>query len=107
MNTTKMIEAEQLSAAKFRTKEAQLLMMLARQQFRPSYQVPVTVKRDGSRWICLLESSPEMLECPVAYGSCPEQAMDNFDALWSGAGYQLEEADLEVDDDDDEYQEKY
>jgi len=66
--------------------------------FRPSRQLPITVVREGSQWVCSFETDQDPLKCVTAYGSCPEQATQNFDALWNGSGHFLPDA-MEEDED--------
>jgi len=98
LNTESQIDGFRLSKAKAESEHAQYETHLVMMQFRPCYQVPCTIKRDGSRWICTLESSPNVLECVTAYGESPAQAMENFDAVWLGTGYVLPEPKEEDDD---------
>ena len=51
--------------------------------------------------MCIHPSSEDELECPVAYGASPDQAMSNFDALWMGRGLELDPYDPENDSDAD------
>lgn len=76
------------------TAQAQLAIIL--QSNRPSLNLPVTIRREGPNWICMFESSEDQLECPIAYGDCPAQAMLNFDLLWYGTGQEL--SDIEGDE---------
>ncbi len=67
---------------------------------RPSRQLPITVRREGTRWLCLFECDSDILNCVVAYGDCPEQATMNFDYMWNGiGGFKLE---MEEEDDEPE-----
>ncbi|MCI0564798.1 MAG: hypothetical protein MN733_40545 [Nitrososphaera sp.] len=59
--------------------------------FSPHRNVPVRIFRDGSRWVCLYQSHPDIMKCVVAYGDSPAQACFNFDNLWLGIGTVLEE----------------
>ena len=62
---------------------------------RPSMSYPVSISLDGSRWVCSLETDPDPLKCPVAYGESPRQACENFDCLWNGAAEFLVEQETE------------
>jgi len=66
--------------------------------FRPSRQLPISVFREGGRWVCMFETDPDQLKCVIAYGDSPEQATQNFDALWNGTGQFLPDQ-LEEDED--------
>jgi len=64
--------------------------------FRPSRQLPISVTRDGSRWVCLFECDPDPMKCVIAYGESPEQATVNFDYLWNGVpGFVIEDTEEE------------
>ena len=66
-------------------KTAQYEMIHVGMGLRPSRQLPISVVRDGSRWVCIFETDPDPLKCVIAYGESPEQATQNFDMLWNGA----------------------
>lgn len=85
------LEQTELKTALFEMKIAQANYIAAWSRLRPSHNLPITIKREGSRWVCLLESDPDPLNCPIAYGESPSQAMSNFDNLWNGAGIILQE----------------
>lgn len=70
------------------------------QGLRPCHAYPVTIRRDGSHWMCIMESAEDITDCPVAYGGSPAQALANFDALWNGAG-------IEIDPGEEEEEEKF
>ena len=73
---------------------ARLKVIEMQMRFLPHCNVPVTVTRDGSRWVCMFESDPDPMKCVVAYGASPAQACSNFDALWNGAeGFLIEDED--------------
>ena len=63
---------------------AQLRAVYALNVLKPSFNFPVRVYLDGSRWVCIYDTNEDMLKCPVAYGESPKQACDNFDNLWNG-----------------------
>ena len=96
------IKRAQLRKALWEAKSAKLRFQLLQLQYRPSLNLPVTVKRDGGHWVCLLETSDDLLECPVAYGESPFQATLNFDALWMGTAHLLDAPDAEDDGDEDD-----
>lgn len=91
MNLDSEIKQCQLRIAKHNERAAEYEATAAFNMIRPSCCLPCTIKRDGSRWLCILESSPDVMECPMAYGESPAQAMLNFDHLWLGAGIQLDD----------------
>jgi len=66
-----------------RAKLEHIAVMLS---FRPSRQLPISVVREGAHWVCSFETDPDPLKCVTAFGDSPEQATQNFDALWNGAG---------------------
>jgi len=82
-----MINKEQmeLELMAIKIKSAKLDMIRSMNWLRPSFTFPVNVFLDGSRWVCSLETHPDPLKCPIAYGSSPAQACENFDNLWMGA----------------------
>lgn len=71
--------------------------------FRPSHQLPISITRDGSRWVCIFQCDPDPLKCVIAYGDCPEQATQNFDALWNGVGVFLPDVVEEEEDQEEEF----
>jgi hypothetical protein len=76
-----------LMEAKANAEAAELQKRLVMQQFRPCKVYPVLVYHDGLRWVCeyaaMANEFQETDGVPaVAYGMCPEEAMQNFDALW-------------------------
>lgn len=92
--------------AKFKAEKARLESLLVQQQFRPCYNMPVLLRRDGAAWLCILEMAPDIDDCVHAYGNSPHQAMLNFDQAWYGqpvAGSQAVTS--ESDDEEDEYEE--
>ena len=81
---------KQILAAKL--KKAELSVVETMMNFRPSRQLPISVRREGSRWLCVFECDDDPTKCVVAYGESPEQATRNFDYLWNGApGFVMEE----------------
>jgi len=76
-----------LMEAKAKAEAAELQKRLVMQQFRPCKIYPVLIYHDGLRWVCeyaaMASEFQETDGVPaVAYGMCPEEAMQNFDALW-------------------------
>ena len=76
-----------LMEAKAKAEAAELQKRLVMQHFRPCRIYPVLVYHDGLRWVCeyaaMANEFQETDGVPaVAYGMCPEEAMQNFDALW-------------------------
>lgn len=92
--------------ARIRAETAAVQQQVEVRKLKPSWYLPVEIYRDGSKWVCILESSEELLDCPVAYGDSPKQACDNFDALWIGSGFVLPD-NFGEEDDEDEDQEEY
>jgi len=81
---------KKILALKLRKAELQLTEVMM--NFRPSRQLPISVRREGSRWLCIFECDPDPTQCVVAYGESPEQATANFDYLWNGApGFVIED----------------
>jgi hypothetical protein len=73
-------------------KRAELSVSSQYMNFRPSRQLPISVRREGSRWLCVFECDDDPLKCVAAYGESPEQATMNFDYLWNGApGFVIED----------------
>ena len=106
------IKQAKLAKAQAEAEAATLKLRLIQLGFRPSLNLPVRVYREGGHWVCVLETSEEMTECPVAYGDSPHQACINFDHLWLGLGVVMEhphvpDDDEEHDDDDDELDEEF
>jgi len=89
------IEQLELKTAYFEMKEAEAKFANVFQRLRPSYSFPITLRRENARWVCLLETDPDILNCPIAYGNSPAQAMLNFDLLWNGAGIEIKPPDDE------------
>jgi hypothetical protein len=76
-----------LMEAKSKAETAELQKRLVMQQFRPCKIYPVLIYHDGLRWVCeyaaMASEFQETDGVPaVAYGMCPEEAMQNFDAFW-------------------------
>ena len=76
-----------LMEAKAKAEAAELQKRLVMQQFRPCKIYPTIIYHDGLRWVCEYASiGTEFQEYEgtgaVAYGMCPEEAMQNFDASW-------------------------
>jgi len=81
-----------IKKARLEVEAARLRVIEMQMRFLPHCNVPVTVTREGSRWVCMFETDPDPLNCVVAYGESPAQACSNFDALWNGApGFVLED----------------
>lgn len=99
LNTLKLIE-----------KQEEYNLISIQHSFRPSHQMPVSVTREGSRWVCMIRTAEDLMDCPVAYGDYPEQAMLNFDHLWLGMGLQIDPTlgvIREDEDDSGEYKETF
>lgn len=95
-----LVEHFRSQEAMLRAKITQTEWYMAQMRARPSYYTPCTIRRNGSRWECILASSSDPLECVVAYGDSPEEASANYDHLWWGTGVKLDPP-AETDDDDD------
>ena len=89
------MENLELLEQKYKTDLADLELLIARLSLLPHNCLPITVTRDGSRWVCMYECHPDPLRCVIAYGESPKQACENFDNLWNGTGYVLEEVEEE------------
>lgn len=92
---------KQLLKHKIETAKLEHLSVLM--SFRPSRQLPINIVREGGKWVCSFETDPDEMKCVTAYGDCPEQATQNFDALWNGVGHFLPEAQEEEDDQPEEF----
>jgi len=84
------LEQIELKTAFYKMKTAEVKYVRVMQSLRPSFNLPITIRREGSRWVCVVESDPDITNCPVAYGGSPAQAMQNFDILWNGGGVELQ-----------------
>jgi len=84
---------------------------LAMQQLRPCKLYPVLMYHDGLRWVCsygvfgreYLAYLPDRAlgqSGVEAYGNCPEEALQNFDAMWVDAGDKDVEKEAEGEDDE-------
>lgn len=102
MDNDKDLRYLKLKKAKVELEIAQQALIGIKTNHRPSHSLPVTIKLHGGQWMCLLETSDDLLECPVAYGSSPSQAMMNFDYLWYGAVPTIDVGDDDDDDDEDD-----
>ena len=95
-----------LMEAKAKAEAAELQKRLVMQQFRPCKIYPTIIYHDGLRWVCEYASmGTEFQEYEgagaVAYGMCPEEAMQNFDTLWVDTmSESLEEGGEEIGDED-------
>lgn len=89
------IQTLRLMKARAEAETAEYQKRLVMQQFRPCKLYPVIVYHDGMRWVCCYgvfgdkyrEYLPEnaLGQSGVeAYGTSPEDAMSNFDAMWLG-----------------------
>lgn len=81
------VQSFALMEAKAKAEAAELQKRLVMQQFRPCKVYPTIIYHDGLRWVCEYASlGTEFQEYEgtdaVAYGMCPEEAMQNFDAMW-------------------------
>lgn len=101
------IKRAQLRTALWQARTAKLRHQLLQMNYRPSLNLPVSIRRDGGHWVCSLETSDDPLECPIAYGESPFQATLNFDALWMGTGHLLEHPEVEDEGEDDDDMEEF
>lgn len=88
-----MNEQEQqlrIEILKNKLETAKLLHFRAMRTLLPSSIYPVTIRRDGSRWICILQTDQNPLLCPAAYGDTPMEACTQFDSLWTEKGEVLD-----------------
>jgi hypothetical protein len=96
-----------LMEAKAKAEAAELQKRLVMQQFRPCKVYPVLVYHDGLRWVCEYATMGSEFQenggvPAVAYGMCPEEAMQNFDALWMDTlSESVEEGEEEEPDNED------
>lgn len=88
-------EIYEIAIVKKRLETAEYEKRLVMQRFRPSHMHPIILYHDGLRWVCahgiwnqqfadLLPGLAGQEPGVVAYGACPEAAMQNFDAMWCG-----------------------
>lgn len=112
-SVTQAINTLKLIRAKAKADTANCQQQLVMQQFRPCKIYPVIIYHDGMRWVCshgvLGEAYQEYLPNNAmgqagaeAYGEFPEQAMQNFDAMWLGTvSENIATADEDEDEDED------
>ncbi len=108
------IKSLQLLKAKTEADTAEYQKRLVMKEFRPCKMYPIVIYHDGMRWVCsfgvmgdaykdYLPDSAMGQSGVEAYGEYPEQAMQNFDAMWMGSlAADLAAADDDDDDDDDD-----
>lgn len=108
LSVEQTLQTLKLIKARAEAETAEYQKRLTMQQFRPCKLYPVIIYHDGIRWVCsygvfgdkyrdYLPDSALGDSGVEAYGECPEEAMQNFDALWVGnVGVDIEE------DEDDE-----
>ena len=78
----KTLKAIKMKIAENEMEESEALAIRARMSLMPHQQWPVTVTREGSKWVCSYPCHPDPLQCVTAYGDSPGQACSNFDSLW-------------------------
>lgn len=116
------IKSLQLLKAKTEADTAEYQKRLVMQQFRPCNMRPVVIYHDGMRWVCsfgvLGDAYKDYLPDTAlgqsgveAYGECPEQALQNFDAMWIGSvvadlAAAADDEDEDGGDDEDDYGEE-
>jgi hypothetical protein len=88
--TPQAITAYRMMEARSDAERAEMDRRYSMIRFRPSHMYPCVLYHDGLRWACEyisgLETRREEEGIPlIAYGQFPEEAMQNFDALWIGA----------------------
>jgi hypothetical protein len=108
------IKSLQLLKAKTEADAAEYEKRLVMQQFRPCKMYPVVIYHDGMRWVCsmgvmgnaysdYLPDSAMGQSGVEGYGEFPEQAMQNFDAMWVGmVAEELADAANDSNDDSDD-----
>lgn len=89
------LKSLQLLEQKHKTDIAALQLMYAQMSLLPHSRVPVSITRDGSRWVCTFACHPDPMKCVIAYGESPSQACLNFDHLWNGSSEFLVEKEEE------------
>ena len=85
---------------KIKIERAKLDLLRTMLSFRPSRQLPITIVRDGGKWVCTFETDPDQMKCVTAYVESPEQATQNFDALWNGSGIVLDDPEAEEEEEE-------
>lgn len=106
------IKSLQLLTAKTEADTAEYQKRLVMQEFRPCRMYPIVIYHDGMRWVCSFGVMGEAYKGYLpesalgqsgveAYGEYPEQALQNFDAMWLGS--LAEDLASAADEDEDEY----
>lgn len=95
LSVEQTLQTLKLIKARAEAETAEYHKRLVMQQFRPCKLYPVIIYHDGIRWVCsygvfgdkyrdYLPDSALGQSGVEAYGKCPEEALQNFDALWVG-----------------------
>ena len=111
VSTDQAILTLKLVKARAKAETAEYNKRLAMQRFRPCKMYPVVIYHDGMRWVCshgvmgdaysdYLPDNALGQSGVEAYGEHPEQAMQNFDAMWLGS--LADDLAQSADEDDDE-----
>lgn len=106
MVNAQSVMAYKLLRAKAQAETAELKRRVTMIGFRPSHMYPNVLYHDGLRWACEYISGLDTLQeeegTPfIAYGTFPEEAMQNFDAKWVGAETTPEQDEKEGTGDED------
>ncbi len=104
---TKAIQTFMLSEARSKAETAELQKRLVMQQFRPCNLYPTIIYHDGLRWVCEhMSAKTQFCEYEgtdaAAYGMSPEEASQNFDALWLDRMDASEDDESEDDESEDD-----
>ncbi len=107
VSTAQAIQTFMLLEARAKSETAELQKRLIMQQFRPCKFYPVLVYHDGFRWVCEYAATTHQFQetqgdAACAYGMSPEEAMQNFDKLWTGSINEDDSEDVDEDEDGDE-----
>jgi len=110
LSVDQAIQTLKLIKVRAEAETAEYQKRLAMQQLRPCKLYPILMYHDGLRWVCsygvfgreYLAYLPDRAlgqSGVEAYGNSPEEALQNFDAMWIGTlAEELEEEDGEPDD---------
>lgn len=104
VSVAQAIQTYMLMESKAKSETAELQKRLVMQQFRPCKFYPVLVYHDGLRWVCEYAASHHEFQdsqgdAACAYGMSPEEAMQNFDKLWTGSTNEDDPEDEDGDED--------
>lgn len=79
-----------IKEAELRVHKEECEVARAKLDLKPSRSMYAVVRRERSNWVCYIPASEDMHDNVIAYGASPQQAMDNFDALFLGVGLDLD-----------------